>query len=828
MNDLVVANINFPGKGTPKTYKDKHGVPSTTLDYICTRRSAKGCIQDVIVKEGPISSDHRYLISKIAIHSAFQRKKQKTIKKDTYLLTYDRFPQWQDAFVKAFKDHNNDNALYEPQNMTYSEFCDRVNAAMDILPEAGKKPKLQAHWNTAACKNLVLLNDVVPLQKDEELRNMLKKARLDDVGNLVNQYAAQLKKHPKKAWEFIHCMKPSVTAKLPAKSNDERLQKFYTQFSGLYKSGPSVVPPLPEPRFDVPLVFNSQLFTQDEVKNAIKTLQNYKSTGFDGIQNEVLKLEGLLEPITHLMNRMLQGDVTLEQKKSILVPLPKKGDLSNTSNWRGISLMSHVTKLFDKLLMLRLRDVIDKHLYYGQNGFREKRGCVQHILALSMLRDLSQTHDYPVHLCYVDFSKAFDSVKWEAIQRELEYWHTPQLLIDAIFNVMKGHSLCVRCDGEYSATMPVEVGVLQGDTLAPYLFVIVMDSILRRIDHSLGVELGDRPKKMTARQRALYYQEPQKRLAALAFADDVVLLAHNLADLQILFTQFEQFALELGLKLNLGEGKTERMFFGKNLPPGDLLTLANKTVPVVESYKYLGTHVTSFEKEWGLKKGKAWAILNKFESLWKAKIKWEYKRRLFRALIEPIFTYGLCAWPLTASRTARINATFGRMLRKCIGLPSVKMSYYNRNFVRSEKLFAECPFLSTSIRVQRAKLVLKAWKEHTNGTRKHPFIDILLYEPSEYVFKKIRGPRYSVKSALLRDLRIEFVEQISSVYKDEKQLVKTLESLKEMAQNEVWSIKERRRMRKEDRDMAVGRKKYKKRPTRAHKDKKKRRKYRPI
>ena len=215
--------------------------------------------------------------------------------------------------------------------------------------------------------------------------------------------------------------------------------------------------------------------------------------------------------------------------------------------------------------------------------------------------------------------------------------------------------------------------------------------------------------------------------------------------------------------------------------------------------------MTSFEKDWGIKKGKAWAIVNVFQSLWTSKVKWEYKRRLFRSLIEPIFTYGLCAWPLTITRTARINATFGRMMRKTLGLPSVKISYFKPNFVHTEKLYRDCPFLSTSIRKQRTKMVLKALKDHIEGARLHPFIDILYFELGEDKiknFKAIRGPRNSVSSSLIRDLDIQpDIEPMIFLENLTENIDEACESVALSAQTEYWEAIEHRREKQRLREL---------------------------
>ena len=83
-----------------------------------------------------------------------------------------------------------------------------------------------------------------------------------------------------------------------------------------------------------------------------------------------------------------------------------------------------------------------------------------------------------------------------------------------------------------SEEIPVKVGVLQGDTLAPYLFIMVLDNVLRQLP-DVGVLLSDPAPRMTARQKKLHtYTE--LRLSTLAFADDVLLLSHSSTDLDAL------------------------------------------------------------------------------------------------------------------------------------------------------------------------------------------------------------------------------------------------------------------------------------------------------
>lgn len=457
--------------------------------------------------------------------------------------------------------------------------------------------------------------------------------------------------------------------------------------------------------------------------------------------------------------------------------------------------MPHLSKLYDRLLLLRLRTVIDPHLQHMQNGFREGRGTTHHVLALEMLLDLAKTRKYPIHGCFVDFSKAFDSISWWAIREQLKFWHVHQTLIDAVFDMMQGHVLKIRCDGVISdSDIPVEVGVLQGDTLAPYLFVIVLDAVLRKLPQHCGLLLSKSiPKKLTTRQKALGHHS-EKRLCGLGFADDVVLLAHSCHDLQQLFHSFEAEALTVGLRVNLGKGKTERFFIDDDGHGGELHTINKDVIPIVDSYKYLGVQALSFEKEFESKRGKTWAILRTFQHIWSSNVAMHVKRQLFRSLVEPVWTYGLCAWPLTVSRTQRLDGAYGKQLRYACGLPP---AYISHESVHTEQLYGDTPFLSTMLRARRLKLIGHAVREHIEERRAHPLVDVLLFEPGVQ-FPPKRGPRTTISQNLMKECHVAYIEQLIEIFTNRKKCKHFVSQVFSNAQSEVWSRINRRRQQQAD------------------------------
>ena len=145
----------------------------------------------------------------------------------------------------------------------------------------------------------------------------------------------------------------------------------------------------------------------------------------------------------------------------------------------------------------------------------------------------------------------------------------------------------------------------------------------------------------------------------------------------------------------------------------------------------------------------------------------DVKRQLFRAIVEPILTYGLCAWPLTVERTQRVDGMFGRLLRYALGLPPAFVSH---DLVGTEALYGDIPFLSTMMTSRRISLIAHTLRAHVDG-RTHSLVDALLYDPTAGAIQTLqprRGPQITVISSVLRQCRVEFPEQLVELMGDRR------------------------------------------------------------
>ena len=157
--------------------------------------------------------------------------------------------------------------------------------------------------------------------------------------------------------------------------------------------------------------------TSYEIKEIILSATNGKAPGIDELPAEFLKCnpESCAEALETLFAAIWrQEKIPDEWKKGLIVKLPKKGDLSKPSNWRGITLLPYVSKVFLKILHHRIISSLEesKVIDEEQAGFRNGRSCTDHIFTLRNIVEHCEEWRVPLYVNFIDFRKAFDSVHW--------------------------------------------------------------------------------------------------------------------------------------------------------------------------------------------------------------------------------------------------------------------------------------------------------------------------------------------------------------------------------------------------------------------------------
>ena len=209
-------------------------------------------------------------------------------------------------------------------------------------------------------------------------------------------------------------------------------------------------------------------------------------------------------------------------------------------------------------------------------------------------------------------------------------------------------------DTEY---FDIVAGVLHGDTLAPYLFIICLDYVLRKSIDKIrenGFELS--------KKRSRTY--PAKIITDADYADDIAILANTPNQAETLLHRLEQAAAGVGLYVNAH--KTEYMCYNQT---GDISTLDGTSLKLVDKFTYLGSSVASTEKDIDTRLTKAWTAINRISIIWKSDLTDKMKRSFFQAAVASILLCGCTTWTLTKRLEKKLDGNYTRMLRAILNKP---------------------------------------------------------------------------------------------------------------------------------------------------------------
>ena len=230
---------------------------------------------------------------------------------------------------------------------------------------------------------------------------------------------------------------------------------------------------------------------QEEYEKAKKLLVEGKSCGRRWYTTWGLKrcdMDAII--LSFCNNALVNGEKPSQWSVLNIVPIPKSGDLSLSGYYRGISLSSFVAKTYNRLILNRIRPVLDSRLRTNQNGFRVGRTTVGHILAMRRLIEGIKANQLPAIITFIDFRKAFDTIHRGKMLKIMRAYGIPEQLVNAIGQMYENtRAKVISPDGETDLFKSL-AGVLQGDTLAPYLFVIVLDYALRTAIDGREEDLG--------------------------------------------------------------------------------------------------------------------------------------------------------------------------------------------------------------------------------------------------------------------------------------------------------------------------------------------------
>ena len=136
--------------------------------------------------------------------------------------------------------------------------------------------------------------------------------------------------------------------------------------------------------------------------------------------------------------------VAKDWKRSVLVPIPKKGNVKDCSNYRTITLISHTSKIRLKILQVRLQQYVNWELPDVQAGFRKGRGTRNQIVNIPWITEKAREFQKNIYFCFTDYAKAFDSVDHKELWKILKEMGIPDNLTHLLRNMYAGQEATVR------------------------------------------------------------------------------------------------------------------------------------------------------------------------------------------------------------------------------------------------------------------------------------------------------------------------------------------------------------------------------------------------
>ena len=432
--------------------------------------------------------------------------------------------------------------------------------------------------------------------------------------------------------------------------DQEEIEVIWTHYVQELFADNRLEPELRETGEDQPMVI-----LLSEVKYAIKLAKIHKAPGEDNIYAEMLKLldDESLKRLTYLLNKIYcSGTLPRDWTQSVFIPIPKKNGANKCSQYRLISLMSHVLKIALRIIHQRIYTKCDQYVGEEQFGFRLGYGTREALFGLNVLLQKCRDQSQDVHLCFIDYEKAFDRVKHTELINLLCERGVDQCDSNFIKNLYWEQTASVKIEDKLTNSVPIRRGVRQGCILSPTLFNMYSEKIFQNAleDIQEGIKVNGR------------------FVNNIRYADDTVIIANSQEGLQNLINAITREGDAFGLKINTE--KTKTMVISKNPNMNTNITIYNKRIEQVDKFKYLGCWLTKDlnpETEIRCRIENARSAFLKMKSLLtNPTLSLNIRYRFVKAYIYSILLYGAESWTLGVRSMRRLEAFEMWLMRRML------------------------------------------------------------------------------------------------------------------------------------------------------------------
>jgi exonuclease III len=238
--------------------------------------------------------------------------------------------------------------------------------------------------------------------------------------------------------------------------------------------------------------------SKEEIAAALKELANNKAPGSDGLDASFYKFFWSKIGVYvcgSLMQGINEGEMSIEQKRAVLTLLPKKDkDPRYIKNWRPLSLLNVDYKILAKLLARRLQKVLSDIINTDQTGCIAKRSAHSNIRSIIDIVNHANEKKLMGIIAFIDFEKAFDTVKWSFLYKTLEKMNFGNYFINCIKTLYNDITTYVSNCGSLSAPFKPTRGIRQGCPISANLFVIIVETlanVIRQNKDIKGYRIGN-------------------------------------------------------------------------------------------------------------------------------------------------------------------------------------------------------------------------------------------------------------------------------------------------------------------------------------------------
>lgn len=511
-------------------------------------------------------------------------------------------------------------------------------------------------------------------------KNAKRKFKRDE-GKRINELAGS---NPRKFWTNIRQTVNKTESKPDSLSLNDLMQHF-KELYGETRDDSEI-----HAHEDGPNIESAYLdrdFSEEEIRSAVFSQKNNKSPGVDNITSEMIKSSYeiispfLLKLYKHLYSK---GEYPRSWGEGIISPIFKKGDLNDASNYRGITLVNVLAKIYSQLLLNRLtnwsteQDKISKN----QFGFQKGKSIVDCIFILHSIISKVLDSGQKLYCIFIDYKQCFDKIDRAFLYEKLAAENVSCKLVKAIKSMYTVVKSCIRYNSAKSEFFMSDIGLKQGDPSSPLLFMLFVNDISENINSDLN--------------DIFTYNE--LKLFLLLYADDQALFAKSPETLQLMLKDVENYCNVWGLKINTQ--KTKAMIFEKGRHTTYDFYIYNTRIELVNSFKYLG--ITLYKNGYwsrtqkGIAQHASFAWYNLMKVLKNVELPVPQKFKLFDTLVASILNFGAELWGHHTAKNIELIHT--KFIRHILG---VKKST-NLSALYGET--ARFPF-----EIQRKMIMLRYW-----------------------------------------------------------------------------------------------------------------------